>query len=148
MEKLRAFMKSSIIHVNFSRSKGEKLSDGIAKIAFDHDGNMGIVRNITYLICLSSKLWHIMCNYPSSCGMGCYGHGLISSIERIDEVANKFGTSQKDDFPCSTLLIFYKCLAFLRNNMNWKHFDIWWVEGQPCHITFIEFYLFSIKSLM
>jgi len=61
VEKLQAFMKSSIIHVKFSRSKGEILSDGIAKIAFDHDGNMGVIRNITYLICLCLPSYDISC---------------------------------------------------------------------------------------
>ncbi len=61
MEELRAFMKPSIIHVSFARSKGENLSDGIAKITFDHDGNMGVVRNITYLICLCLPSYDISC---------------------------------------------------------------------------------------
>jgi hypothetical protein len=56
MEELCAFMKSSTAHVNFSRSKGEILSNGITKITFDHDGIMEVVRNITHLICLSSKM--------------------------------------------------------------------------------------------
>ncbi len=66
MEELCAFMKSSTAHVNFSRSKGEILSNGITKITFDHDGIMEVVRNITHLICLSSKMWYIMCSYNSN----------------------------------------------------------------------------------
>jgi hypothetical protein len=56
MEEFCAFMKSSTAHVNFSRSKGENLLDGITKIASNHDGNMRMVRNITRLICLSSNM--------------------------------------------------------------------------------------------
>jgi hypothetical protein len=61
MEQLCAFMKSSIVHVSFSGSKGEKLLNGIRKIAFDHDGSMGLVRNITYLICLCLPSYDILC---------------------------------------------------------------------------------------
>jgi hypothetical protein len=61
MEEFYAFMKSSTVHVSFSRSKGENLSDGIAKIASDHDGSMGVVRNITYLIFLFLPSCDISC---------------------------------------------------------------------------------------
>jgi len=56
MEKLCAFMKSSIIHVSFFGSKGEELSNGVTKTTSDHDGSMEMVKNITYEICLFSKL--------------------------------------------------------------------------------------------
>jgi hypothetical protein len=61
MEQLCAFMRLSIVYVNFSRSKGGKLSDGVAKIASNHDGSMGMVRNITYLICLCPQSYDILC---------------------------------------------------------------------------------------
>jgi hypothetical protein len=46
MVELCAFMKSSIAHVSFSRSKGEILSNGISKIASNNDGSMGVVRKL------------------------------------------------------------------------------------------------------
>jgi hypothetical protein len=36
----------------FQDQRGKKLLDGITKITYDHDGSMGMVRNITHLICL------------------------------------------------------------------------------------------------
>jgi len=46
MVELCAFMKSSTVRVNFSRSKGEILSNDISKIAYDNDGSMGVVRKL------------------------------------------------------------------------------------------------------
>jgi hypothetical protein len=61
MEELCAFMKSSIVHVNFSKSKRGKLLDGIAKVAFDRHGSMGLVRNIAYFFFLCFPSYDISC---------------------------------------------------------------------------------------
>jgi hypothetical protein len=61
MEIFCAFMKSSIVHVSFFGLKGGKLLDGVTKITFDHDGNMEVVKNITYEICLCLPSSNISC---------------------------------------------------------------------------------------